>query len=58
MCAICSKLAIKAPERRQVNHRETKTDFTHCSAVSTVDFKQVNAGWATTIFTTSSAIIA
>ena len=33
ICEICSKLAIKTPERRH---------WRHCSRVSIVDFKQVN----------------
>ena len=57
MCETSSKLAIKTPQRRHVNYKETKTDFTHCFGVSIVDFEQINAAWAPTIFTTSSAIV-
>ena len=38
-CEICSKLAIKIPERRQ------RPYFTPCSSVSIVNFQHVNAGW-------------
>ena len=37
MCEICSKLTIKTPD--------DVIDFTNCSAVSTVEFEQVNAEW-------------
>ena len=36
---ICSKSTTKALEGHHVN------DFALCSAVSIIDFKQVNAGW-------------
>ena len=51
---ICSKLAIKTPERHHwfrsvvfiVNHW---TDFAHCVCVFIVGFEQVNIGWVRAI---------
>ena len=58
MCEISSKLTIKTSERRHRSRSGVfivnfKTDFTHCSGISIVDFKQVNAGWVTIFAQTS-----
>ena len=42
MCKICSKLTIKTRERR------------HCSAVSIVDFEQVNVSLVVPVYETHS----
>ena len=48
-CEICSKLAIKIPERRLASfwylYCYLLTYFTPCSSVYIVNFEQVNAGW-------------
>ena len=41
--AICSKLIKR--HQNKVNDVDDLQDFTHCLVVSTIDFKQVNAGW-------------
>ena len=48
------KLTIKTPELRWLTSFRCLycyfwTDFTHCSVVSIVDFKQVNVGWDKTL---------
>ena len=49
-CEICSKLAIKKPERRHWLRSSVfivnSEHFTPCSNVSIVNFEQVNVGWA------------
>ena len=46
---MCSKLAIKAPQRRStvfiVDFEHIPYHFTHFSSVSTVGFEQVNVWW-------------
>ena len=48
MCETCSKLTIKTPD--------DVIDFTNCSAVSTVEFEQVNAEWVWANWMTSVLI--
>ena len=51
ICAVCSKIGIKTPERRLTSfwclHYQLWTSFTHCSSVSIIDFEQkMLTGWA------------
>ena len=46
ICEIGSELKVKASERLRWRAFVDNFDFTHCSGVSMVDFKQVNAGLA------------
>ena len=50
-CEICSKVAIKTPERRQqCLYYSLWTYFTPCFSISVVNCEQVNSGWASVYF--------